>query len=135
MLVFFQELREKNWKVIDALDAAQKDLSEHKKSTNIRIIKGLKNIVPDFSIPKFEDNYEMLFKEFGEKVSTTFQASEPTESAELAEQVKTLTDENVELKKTNEIMVSFLNRNGPGYQQHCGVGQSTLQNQAHHSLL
>ena len=59
----------------------------------------------------------MLFKEFGEKVSTTFQASEPTESAELAEQVKTLTDENVELKKTNEIMVSFLNRNGPGYQQ------------------
>jgi len=95
------ELREKNWKVIDALATAEKQVEDLKKSTNIRIIKGLKNIVPDFSIPKFEDDYELLFKEFGEKVKG---ASESTESTELVEQNKTLTEEITELKKTNEIM-------------------------------
>merc|ERR1712142_775610 len=95
------ELREKNWKVIDALATAEKQVEDIKKSTNIRIIKGLKNIVPEFSIPKFEDDYELLFKEFGEKVKG---ASESTESTELVEQNKTLTEEITELKKTNEIM-------------------------------
>jgi len=95
------ELREKNWKVIDALATAEKQVEDNKKSTNIRIIKGLKNIVPDFSIPKFEEDYELLFKEFGEKVKTV---SVSSESTEMAEQVKTLTEEVTELKKTNEIM-------------------------------
>merc|ERR1712142_168606 len=95
------ELREKNWKVIDALATAEKQVEDIKKSTNIRIIKGLKNIVPDFSIPKFEDDYELLFKEFGEKVKG---ASDSTESTELVEQNKSLTEEITELKKTNEIM-------------------------------
>jgi len=95
------ELREKNWKVIDALATAEKQVEDLKKSTNIQIIKGLKNIVPDFSIPNFEDDYELLFKEFGEKVKA---GSESTESADTSEQVKSLTEEITELKKTNEIM-------------------------------
>jgi len=99
------ELREKNWKVIDALATAEKQLEEKKKSTDIRIIKGLKSILPDFSIPKFEDDYELLFKEFGEKVNeTTTSATDHGDSEALTEQVKCLTEENTELKKTNEIM-------------------------------
>merc|ERR1712168_1569465 len=99
------ELREKNWKVIDALATAEKQLEEKKKSTDIRIIKGLKSILPDFSIPKFEDDYELLFKEFGVKVNeTTTSATDHGDSEALTEQVKCLTEENTELKKTNEIM-------------------------------
>jgi len=98
------ELREKNWKVIDALSTAEKKVEEIKKSTDIRIIKGLKNIVSDFSVPKFEDDYELLFKEFGDKVAETMKAESASESTEFVEQVKTLTEECAELKKTNEIM-------------------------------
>merc|ERR1712142_582441 len=96
------ELREKNWKVIDALATAEKQVEDLKKSTNIQIIKGLKDIAPDFSIPKFEDDYELLFKEFKEKVKLG--STESTEPTEMAEQVKSLTEEVTELKKTNEIM-------------------------------
>jgi len=96
------ELREKNWKVIDALATAEKQVEDLKKSTNIQIIKGLKDIAPDFSIPKFEDDYELLFKEFKEKVKLG--STESTEPTEMAEQVKSLTEEITELKKTNEIM-------------------------------
>lgn len=69
------ELREKNWKVIDALAKAEKQVEDQKKSTDIRIIKGLKSIIPEFSIPKFEDDYELLFKEFGDKVAETTSAA------------------------------------------------------------
>merc|ERR1712121_543585 len=62
------------------------------------IIKGLKSILPNFSIPKFEDDYELLFKEFGEKVNeTTTSATDHGDS-------EALTEQNTELKKTNEIM-------------------------------
>merc|ERR1712042_398815 len=87
---------------IDALATAEKQLEEKKKSTDIQIIKGLKDIAPDFSIPKFEDDYELLFKEFKEKVKLA--STESTDSTEMAEQVKSLTEEITELKKTNEIM-------------------------------
>jgi len=94
------ELREKNWKVIDELAKAQKLNEETKKSTDIRIIKGLKSIVSDFSVPKFGDDYELLFKEFGEKVSA--KTSEGSEA--LVKENEGLKEENTELKKNNELM-------------------------------
>ena len=92
------------------MSTAEKKVEEIKKSTDIRIIKGLKNIVSDFSVPKFEDDYELLFKEFGDKVAETMKGESTGESTELVEQGKTLTEECAELKKTNEIMVSSLRK-------------------------
>jgi hypothetical protein len=101
------ELREKNWKVIDALAKAEKQVEDQKKSTDIRIIKGLKSIIPEFSIPKFEDDYELLFKEFGDKVTETTSAAAPVDDSaneELLKEVESLKEDNAELRKTNELM-------------------------------
>ena len=63
-----QELREKNWKVIDELKKLESENESNKKSTHISISKGLKCIFPDINVPKVDNDLELLFKEYGEKV-------------------------------------------------------------------
>lgn len=101
------ELREKNWKVIDALGKAESTSAEKVKAIEISICKGLKQLFPDVNIPKYDNDIDLLFKEFAENVGacTTQKSSElNSEVAKTDEINKKLMEEIAELKKTNELM-------------------------------
>merc|ERR1740136_321309 len=101
------ELREKNWKVVDALGTAEKGVETKVTEIERSIFKGLKQMFPDVNIPKFDNDFDKLFAEFGEKVI----ASTEEKSVELKSEMKKVSEENVslseqiaELQKTNELM-------------------------------
>lgn len=108
---FLQELREKNWKVVDALGQAEKSATDKIRAIEISICKGLKNLFPDVSIPKVDNDFDKLFAEFSSNVSASDSGKVSAEEAEKTKEInKKLAEEIAELKKTNELMVSSMER-------------------------
>lgn len=99
------ELREKNWKVIDALAKAEQLNTENAKNTDISVKKGLKKLFPDLKLPKVDNDIDQLFTEFAVIVGDSVTAVDKDSDAERLKEVnKCLEEEIIELKKMNELM-------------------------------
>jgi len=94
------ELREKNWKAVDALGKAEEDSEKKAKELGKHLMGGLKRLHPDVKIPSYDGSLVEFMKSYEENYQDSAQKS-LTELQEVQQENKTLKNE-LEQSKSNQ---------------------------------
>eukprot|EP00111_Clytia_hemisphaerica_P011439 TCONS_00033525-protein len=107
------DLREKNWKAIDALSKVEEETKKQEKSLEKTICKSLKSVYPDMKLPKTDGGLQKFFEEFqtscaqytNEKESCTKSQIETLQSAyeDLQRQIEELNNNRKSDSNSEEV--------------------------------